>query len=33
MIKLLENLYLDVEKFKKIEVPSETAILDDIPDL
>ena len=33
MIKLLKNLYLDVENFKKIEVPSETAIWDDIPKL
>ena len=33
MIKLLKNLYLDVSKFQKIEVPSETAIVDQIPQL
>ena len=33
MIKLLKNLYLDVEKFQPIEVPSETAIWGEIPPL
>ena len=33
MLRLLKNLYLDVHKFQKIEVPSETAIWGEIPEV